>query len=622
MKQLHALFLAATATAVLLLSAAPAFAATVITVNSTNHVDASDSEMTLLEAVLYMNQLQGAPAATLGRSLSTAEAAQVSSTAGTNHLIQFNIAGAGPHVIAVNSAVDVDGQGTFWAFPILATNVLVDGYSQPGSSPNTNAILAPNNAALRIVIDGDTNTFRLFGIVADHDWLRGLSIIGGGRAAVFDGEAGAVLGNAVIGGGVQGCWIGVAPDATTVKGQGYAVASWATGGSQVYGTDGDGVNDRNEFNVIVASDEMHIAIGQSDNCRVSGNFINVLPDGLHSSGVAVGEGDGVYLEDGGPNNTIIGTDSNGISDENERNLIGGLNGSDSNCETIAAWSGGTNVTIMGNYFGVGIDGVTPLPNKRGICNDNAGSDNSWLVGANGDGLRDEIEENIIANTTVSRVFKFPSAKTSIVFRRNTFFGNTADFFDGTSGNQNSYNGVILSSGDTATISPVVSNATTRAELIGWVPVSGDPTALNRTNAQIHIYEADPTAAADRPQGKKWLASYADNGPQDLDPATNYFRFRICSLPISSTGASITVNETCGDDVSGGSSRFATAVPLPDVPNALSLSQSGGSVTLSWQMNGRLQARPSLTSGSWTNVPGCSPVVLPATSGSLYFRVAQ
>ena len=137
----------------------------------------------------------------------------------------------------------------------------------------------------------------------------------------------------------------------------------------------------------------------------------------------------------------------------------------------------------------------------------------------------------------------------------------------------------------------------------------------------HLNAAD-LAALLSPQGKKWLASYADNGPQDLDPATNHFRFKICSLPISSSGASITVNETCGDDVSGGSSRFATAGPLPDVSNVLSLSQSGGSVTLSWQMNGGLQARPSLTSGSWTNVPGCSPVVLPASSGSLYFRVAQ
>jgi hypothetical protein len=295
---------------------------------------------------------------------------------------------------------------------------------------------------------------------------------------------------------------------------------------------------------------------------------------------------------------------------------------------IAGWSSGTNILIMGNYFGVGIDGVTPLPNVRGICNDNGDGVNWWQVGSNGDGVRDDLEANIIANTKGDRVFKFPSEKMNIVFQRNSFFGNDQDFFNGTAGNQNSYNGWVLATSDTAAISPVVSNATTRAELIGWVPVSGDSSgATTRTNALIHIYEADPTAAEDRPQGKKWLATYADNGPEDLDRATNYFRFNISPLPISSTNARITVNETCGDSDTTdesyvGSSRFASAVPLPDVSNNLSIAKSGTSVTLSWQMNGVLQARPSLSSGGWTNTPGSSPLTLPSGAGSLFFRVAQ
>jgi hypothetical protein len=608
-------------TTVLLWQTAALFAATQITVNTATDADASDNEMSLVEAVYYLNELQGAPVATLGRTLTPAEAAQVTTILGTNNLITFNISGTGQHVITANGGIDL-GTGDLYSYPMLATNVVVDGYTQPESSPNTNPILAPNNAVITIVIQGQAGV-RHFGVSANDVKVKGLSLL--------NGDNGVVFGSGCVGGGVQGCWVGLATNVSggyTIQGQGQGIAAWETGGSQVFGTDGDGVNDRNEFNIVVASDELHIAVGDSVNCRISGNFINVMPDGLSSSGVDVGEGDGIYLE-GLHENLIIGTDSNGISDENERNVVGGL---DSSSDLIGAWTYGTttNVLIMGNYFGVGIDGSTALPLNKGFNNDSGmggGESCHWLVGSNGDGVRDDIEANIIANIrSGGRVFKFPSQRMNIEFRRNSFFGNDQDFFNGSSGNQYSYNGWVLATNETAAISPVVSNETTRAELIGWVPVSDN--GSTRTNALIHIYEADPTAAADRPQGKKWLATYADNGPEDLDSRTNHFKFSICSLPISSTGAKITVNETCGnttpiDDSYIGSSRFATAVLLADVSNLLTISHpSPTTVSLSWLMNGVLQTNTSLTSETWGNVLGCSPVTLPVGASPLFFRVAQ
>src|SRR5262249_39136643 len=39
-------------------------------------------------------------------------------------------------------------------YPIITNNnVTIDGYSQPGASPNTNSIHAPNNARLRVCLD-------------------------------------------------------------------------------------------------------------------------------------------------------------------------------------------------------------------------------------------------------------------------------------------------------------------------------------------------------------------------------------------------------------------------------------------------------------------------------------
>ena len=58
--------------------------------------------------------------------------------------IGFNIAGAGPHVI----------QTPMGGYPFITANDLaIDGYSQPGASPNTNPILGGNNAVLKIVLD-------------------------------------------------------------------------------------------------------------------------------------------------------------------------------------------------------------------------------------------------------------------------------------------------------------------------------------------------------------------------------------------------------------------------------------------------------------------------------------
>src|SRR6266853_701415 len=58
--------------------------------------------------------------------------------------IQFNIPGSGPFYISTPAN----------GYPFLTNNnVVIDGYSQPGSSPNTNSILQPNNSRVQIVLD-------------------------------------------------------------------------------------------------------------------------------------------------------------------------------------------------------------------------------------------------------------------------------------------------------------------------------------------------------------------------------------------------------------------------------------------------------------------------------------
>ncbi len=70
----------------------------------------------------------------------------------------------------------------------------------------------------------------------------------------------------------------------------------------------------------------------------------------------------------------------------------------------------------------------------------------------------------------------------------------------------------------------------------------------------------------------------------------------------------------------------TNMPTLDVPSlppgVISIEQvAGGQIALVWD-SGNLQARPSLSTGSWTNVPATSPHVMPASGTQMYFRLSN
>src|SRR5262245_60562900 len=60
---------------------------------------------------------------------------------GVRDVISFNIAGAGPHTISLGSALEV-----------IDEPLLIDGFTQPGSSRNT--LSTGNNAVLKIELNG------------------------------------------------------------------------------------------------------------------------------------------------------------------------------------------------------------------------------------------------------------------------------------------------------------------------------------------------------------------------------------------------------------------------------------------------------------------------------------
>jgi hypothetical protein len=317
--------------------------------------------------------------------------------------IQFSIAGAGPHYLATPPG----------GYPLITNNnVTIDGYSQPGSVPNSNPILSNNNAQIKIVLASTNDNFTsldynsgtnsqagfqageyaLLGILkATNVQIRGLSLLGGsvgglsahyGIAMARDSKVGSV------GAHINGCWIGIDPDGTTVADfddgihasshryeAGYRFRGTNAGcvfdvtlnnrdpgnkesdrelidifratntcpeipnqptvnassvrfvhTNHIIGVKAGAANPRAQFNVIIGGTIPIIMEGYA--FRISGNFLGVKPDGVTQYLVPLaqpGRFAESFIEIGrGVSDLVIGVDGDGVNDADERNVIAGV----------------------------------------------------------------------------------------------------------------------------------------------------------------------------------------------------------------------------------------------------------------------------------------------------------
>jgi CSLREA domain-containing protein len=248
-------------------------------------------------------------------------------------LIRFNIAGAGPHTILLTSDL-----------PDITEQVLIDGYSQPGAVPNTNAIGLPNNAVIKIEINrvgaAVSNGLRL---AAANIEVKGLSITNQSGAAIT------VSGLDVADCKVTGCFIGIRPDNTFLPngGNGGIVISGFINNTTIGDGTPAGMN-------VIEIDEFGIGVLIEDayNNRIIGNYIGTDATGTNSfsnSGVGV---------------QIIGDYSldNSIGNGNaaQRNVIAGLN------EGVLIQGSGTGNAVKGNYIGTNATGNAAISTDVGI----------------------------------------------------------------------------------------------------------------------------------------------------------------------------------------------------------------------------------------------------------------
>ncbi len=166
---------------------------------------------------------------------------------------------------------------------------------------------------------------------------------------------------------------------------------------------------------------------------VAGNFVGT--DALGTIAVANGV-HGVEVRFGAKNN-LIGTDSDGVADAAERNVISG-----NALDGVSLYGAGTEQNIVaGNYAGTDVTGRNALGNGGPGVSINAGAARN-LIGTNGDGAHDDAERNIISGNASYGVVISASGTDN-----NTVAGNNIGTdVTGTAALGNGANGVLIQTG--------------------------------------------------------------------------------------------------------------------------------------------------------------------------------
>ena len=310
---------------------------------------------------------------------------------------------------------------------------------------------------------------------------------------------------------VSGCWFGIDPVTkqevycedplyglgTVVASPGICIASYRTRNAAspdntmynypgTIGVAAGSANPRADFNVFVTG---YGYDSEGLNYRISGNFFGVLPDGVTAKDMGVlspvQQSDG-YIEIGrNDSNVIIGTDGDGVNDDQEGNVFAPLTAGGT-CINLYS-DPRTNVVVAGNYFGLDINGSPFAGANLNPLVDDLGNQSTFRFGSDFNGVSDAWEANSVTNSRLF-VHSIPSVVTNLSWvsmRGNSLQGSTSAFFsrpplgDGqlSADGYEVYAGFIDISGGNGSLDiiPMIGAGTTTTTLTG---TCGKPLGLN------------------------------------------------------------------------------------------------------------------------------------------------
>jgi hypothetical protein len=255
--------------------------------------------------------------------------------------IAFNIPGSGVHTITVPSAL-----------PWLTVPVTIDGTTQPGYAG------APLIELHGLQVPGVV-------VMGGNSTLRGLVLNGFGTAILFQSGGGNV---------VEGCYVGTDAAGTGDASSGGEGIRVITSDNNRFGGSAPGAG-----NLISGNDSVGIGLESANGTIIQGNLIGTDITGT----VAIPNGAAITIAG---DNTTIGGSAPGAG-----NVISGNLGN-------AIQSGGSGVTIQGNFIGTDITGTKALANGMGV---NASGGADLKVGGSGPG-----EGNLISGNATFGIYVY------------------------------------------------------------------------------------------------------------------------------------------------------------------------------------------------------------------------
>jgi hypothetical protein len=498
--------------------------------------------------------------------------------------IAFNIPGAGVHTISPLSALPplTDDAG-----------VTIDGYTQPGSSPNTLSV--GDNALLLVELSGLTGGLDGFAIVArsSSNRIRGLVINGFG---ILGGGGGGVSIETGSNNSVAGCFLGTDATGTVAKPNNFGVLVEI--GVQLIGPSGTTVGGASaaERNLVSGNASAGVAIAfDTGPTSVLGNYIGTNGSGtaalgnagggvvavdsaqLLIGGTAAGAGNlisgnpsGVLLQviDGAVQGNRIGTNALGSAALPNGTgiqvvigapgiLIGGASSGAGNLISGNSVRGvrifrPLGTTLEDNFIGTDVSGKNPLGNLQGgVIIQNPVSD---TTGAN-------LTANVIAFNGAAGVAVGIDANDhsqSALISRNSIHDNSGlgidlgndgvtanDPGDGDSGPNSLQNFPVLSAATSNGVSTVV---------------HGSLDSLPATSFTIEFFASPVCDGSGNGEGQTFLGATAvttDGAGHVVIDAT---------LPAPSVGQVVTATAT---DAAGNTSEFSACSPVSEILTALS-----------------------------------------------------
>lgn len=533
-------------------------------------------------------------------------------TPGTD-TISFNISGSGPQTISPLTAL-----------PTITGPVVIDGYTQPGSSANTN-VSGAINAVLRIELNGAGAGFaRALDIFASGTVVRGLVInrFSENGIVIRNGSNNIIEGN-FIGTDIAG----VADLGNTSAGVVIFSDNQLSLNNRIGGTTPA------ERNLISGNDNAGIFIQGWGNV-VQGNLIGTDKNGTSALGNTQ-SGLGIF---NASNNTIGGPT------EAERNIISG-NGNDGILIESSNFDFSTGNVVQGNYIGVGVSGTQPLGNGS--------------VFTSGDGI--DIEDGASSSSVTGNTIAFnPSNGIEVQANRatlnrisaNSIFSNgglgidlreaatasglvTAnDAGDADTGPNNLQNFPLLTSaltsgGSTAASGTLNSTPATAFRVEFFSNVACDPSGFGEGQTFIGFQNVTTDAGGNAPIS--FMSSTAVTPGQfvtttAIDPAGNTSEFSQCiqvtggALPPPTTPGAPTIGSaTPGNSqatisftapVSNGGSPI-TSYTVTCNPGAFSAGGPGSPITVTGLSNGTTYScSVTATNAIGTSAPSGSVIVTP------------